>query len=127
MSEGEAALLGALLGGSIGGVLGVGSTLPASYFAPLWHERRRVKDEEERNWGPRKRLLEEMLAEPNAPIRTFKRLRHVTGTSDEDCRRLLIEIGARGVFMRGGVEGWALIERYDFNQPAEVNDDAGDR
>jgi hypothetical protein len=73
VSEGEAALLGALLGGLIGGALGVVSTLLASYFAPRWLEQGRAKEEEERNWGPRKRLLEKMLAAPNPPIRTFKR------------------------------------------------------
>lgn len=126
MSEGEAALLGALLGGVIGGALGVVSTLLASYFAPRWLEQRRAEDEEERNWGPRKRLLEEMLSEPNPPIRTFTRLRLVTGTTDEDCRRLLIEIGARGVTMRNGVEGWALIERWGFDRPPEVDEDTAD-
>jgi hypothetical protein len=108
------------------GLFGIGTTVLASYILPRRLERDRVKDQEERNWGPRKRLLEKMLSKPNPPIRTFTRLRHVTGTSDEDCRRLLIEIGARGVIMRGGVEGWALIERYDFNQPA-VNEEAEDR
>ena len=126
MSESEAALLGALLGGAIVGVIGMGTTVLASYVLPRKLERERAEDEQERNWGPRKRLLTKMLSEPNQRIRTFTRLRHVTGTSDEDCRRLLIEIGARGVIMRDGVEGWALIERYDFNQP-ELNEDAEDR
>jgi hypothetical protein len=67
-----------------------------------------------------------MLADPNPPIRSLARLRHVTGTTDEECRRLLIEIGARGVKMRGGAEGWALIDRYGFERPAEVNEDPAD-
>jgi hypothetical protein len=29
--------------------------------------------------------------------------------------------GARGVTMRGGQEGWALIERYGFNEPPELD------
>ena len=122
MSELEAALLG----GFIGGALGVVSTLVASYFGPRWLEQWRADIKEEHDYGPRKRLLMQMLAEPNPPIRSLERLRHVTGTADEECRRLLIEIGARGVKMRGGAEGWALIDRYGFELPAEVNEDPAD-
>ena len=89
-------LVAALLGGFIGGALGVVSTLVASYFGPRGLEQWRANDREEREYGPRKRLLEQMLIEPNPPIRSFQQLRHVTGTTDEECRRLLIEIGARG-------------------------------
>ena len=117
MSELEAALLG----GFIGGALGVVSTLVASYFGPRWLEQWRANEREEREYGPRKRLLTQMLIEPNPRIRSFKQLRHVTGTTDDECRRLLIEIGARGVTMRGGQEGWALIERYGFNEPPELD------
>ena len=98
----------------------------ASYFGPRWLEQWRADIKEEHDFGPRKRLLGQMLREPNPPIRTLKQLRHVTGTTDEECRRLLIEIGARGVTMRGGVEGWALIERYGFNRPPEVDEDVVD-
>ena len=73
----------------------------------------------EHDYGHRKRLPKEMLLEPNPPIRTLKQRRHVTGTTDEECR-LLIEIGARRVTMRGGAGGWALIERYGFNRPADL-------
>jgi hypothetical protein len=114
------------LGGFLGGALGVASTLVASYFGPRWLEQWRADIKEEHDYGPRKRLLNQMLAEPNPPIRTLRRLRHVTGTTDEECRRLLIEIGARGVAMRGGAEGWALISRYGFELPAEVDEDAAD-
>jgi hypothetical protein len=119
----ESELIAALLGGFIGGALGVVSTLVASYFGPRKLEQWRANEREEREYGPRKRLLKQMLGEPNLPIRSFRRLRHVTGTTDDECRRLLIEIGARGIFMEGGEEGWALIERYGFNEPPEV--DAG--
>jgi len=98
----------------------------ASYFGPRWLEQWRADIKEEHDFGPRKRLLEQMLREPNPPIRTLKQLRNVTGTTEEECRRLLIEIGARGVTMRGGEEGWALIERYGFNQPTEVTENAAD-
>ena len=122
MSELEAALLG----GFIGGALGVLSTLVASYFGPRWLEQWRVDLKEEHDYGPRKRLLKGMLGEPNPPIRTLKRLRHVTGTTDEECRRLLIEIGARGVIMRDGAEGWALIDRYGFSESPELDEDVVD-
>lgn len=85
MSELEAALPG----GFIGGALGVVSTLVASYFGPCRLEQWRADIKKERDYGPRKRLLKEMLAEPNPPIRTFQQLGHVTGTTDEECRRLL--------------------------------------
>lgn len=116
----------ALLGGFIGGALGVVSAVVASYYGPRKLEQARAADEEEREHGPRKQLLRQMLAPPNKPIRSFTLLRHVTGTSDEECRRLLIEIGARGVVMRGGKEGWALIDRYGFTQPPERDEDLDD-
>jgi hypothetical protein len=114
----------ALLGGFIGGALGVLSTLIGSYFGPRRLEQWRADIKEQREYGPRKALLLRMLSEPNPPIRSLAQLRHVTGTTDEECRRLLIEIGSRGVVMRGGIEGWALIRRYDFDQPPEVAADA---
>jgi hypothetical protein len=43
--------------------------------------------------------------------RTLDRLRTVTGTSPEECRRLLIQVSARGVVFPNNVEGWALIAR----------------
>jgi hypothetical protein len=72
-------LQAALLGGFIGGALGVASTLVASYFGPRQLEQWREGIKEEREYGPRKRLLKQMLAEPNLPIRSLQQLRHVTG------------------------------------------------
>jgi hypothetical protein len=43
--------------------------------------------------------------------RTLDRLMVVTGTTPEECRRLLIQVGARGVILADGEEGWALIAR----------------
>jgi hypothetical protein len=114
-------LVAALLGGLIGGALGVLSTLVGSYYAPRRLEQWRAAEQEEREFGPRKRLLAEMLSEPYPPIRSFHLLRHVTGTTDDECRRLLIEIGARGVVMQGGKEGWALVSRYGFTQPPLID------
>jgi hypothetical protein len=118
-------LQAALLGGFIGGAVGVASTLVAAYFGPRWLEQWRANIKEEHDYGPRKELLRKMLDKPNPRIRSLQRLRLVTGTTDEECRRLLIEVRARGVTMRGGQEGWALIERYGFDQP-QVNEDADD-
>ena len=112
-------LQAALLGGFIGGILGVTGTIVTSYWGPRrleeWQERRL----EEREFGPRKALLERMLRDKDHRIRTLDMLKHVTGTSDEECRRLLIEIGARGVVMSGQREGWALIERFPLNETFE--------
>jgi hypothetical protein len=38
----------------------------------------------------------------------------------EECRRLLIAVGARGVLMRGQKEGWALIERYPLDRDPDA-------
>jgi hypothetical protein len=115
----------ALIGGLIGGVLGVAGTLVTSYIGPRKLEEWREDEREKREYGPRKALLERMLRD-REPIRSLEVLSHVTGTSAEECRRLLIEIGARGVVMKGHKEGWALrerydlVERYDLNEPPEV-------
>jgi len=110
----------ALVGGFIGGSLGVAGTLVTSYYGPRRLEEWRERQREARQFGPRKELLEQMLRDENFPIRSFEFLRHVTGTTDDECRRLLIEVGARGVLMRGGKEGWALIERYPLDRDPEA-------
>jgi hypothetical protein len=38
-----------------------------------------------------------------------------TGTSADECRRLLIEIEARGILLAGDKEGWALIKNKPLN------------
>jgi hypothetical protein len=119
MSEVQAVIAGVI----IGGVLGVVSTFVGSYWGPLKLEKRR----EGKKDGPRKLLLVRLLTdEPDMPIRSLERLRLVTGTTDEECRRLLIEVGARGVKMKEGREGWALAKRYGFDRPIEVEVDAAD-
>jgi hypothetical protein len=120
MSEAQAVIAGVI----IGGVLGVASTFVGSYWGPLQLEKRREKKKD----GPRKELLLRLLNEDskNKPIRSLERLRLVTGTTAEECRRLLIEVRARGVRMKGGREGWALVEHYGFDQPFEKVDAADD-
>jgi len=111
----------AVVGGFIGGILGVLGTLVTAYYGPRKLEEWRELRQEEREFGPRKALLLQMLSNPDEPIRSLDRLRHVTGTSPEECRRLLIEIHARGVVMSGGREGWALIEHYPLDRASEVS------
>jgi hypothetical protein len=94
-------------------------TLVTSYYGPRRLEQWREGQRETREFGPRKELLKQMLRESDHPIRTLDMLKHVTGTSADDCRRLLIEIGARGVVMSGDREGWALIERYPLDRAYE--------
>jgi hypothetical protein len=107
-----AAFWAAVIGGVIGGILGVVGTLISSYYGPRKMEEWRENRNEERFDGPRKRLLKKMLEDPRFPDgRTLEILSRVTGTKYEECRRLLIEIGARGVTLRGEKEGWALISR----------------
>jgi hypothetical protein len=92
-----------------------------SYYGPRRLEEWREQVREQREYGPRKELLMRMLSDPRLPIRSLDLLTHVTGTSDEECRRLLIEIRARGVLMRGQKEGWALIDRYPLDRDPEVS------
>ncbi|MBT8168399.1 hypothetical protein [Falsiruegeria litorea] len=40
---------------------------------------------------------------------------------DEECRDLLIEIGARGVVTVSGNEAWALISKKPLNTAADEN------
>jgi hypothetical protein len=87
-------------------------SIPAPDPAPMPEEESTAPPEEDDAYGSRKRLLRQMLSEPHPPIRSFSRLKSATLTTDEECRDLLFEIGARPVTMRGGKEGWALIERY---------------
>jgi hypothetical protein len=101
-----------MLGGLIGGVLGVIGTLVSSYYGPRKMEAWREQRNEERINGPRKSLLLTLLKDLKYKDgRTLETLSRVTGTTDEECRRLLIEIKARGVKLEGNEEGWALIAR----------------
>ena len=104
----------AVVGGLAGGVLGVIGTLVSSYYGPRKFEEWREQRLEERLNGPRKCLLKQLLEDPDPSFndgRSLETLSRVTGTSEEECRRLLIEIEARGVKFANGKEGWALISR----------------
>lgn len=106
-----------IIGGVIGGVLGVFGTLISSYYGPRKFEEWREQRQEDRQNGPRKRLLNRMLDDRRFPDGRFiETLCLVTGTTPEECRRLLIEIDARGVSLKGGREGWALISRKPLDE-----------
>ena len=101
-------LAAGVIGGVVGGVLGVLGTTVSSYWGP----RRLEQWRQDRRDEPRKQLLRRMLSDERFPDgRTLDRLRTVTGTSPEECRRLLVQVGARGVVFPNSVEGWALISR----------------
>ncbi len=105
-------LVAAFLGGIIGGILGAFGALISSYYGPRKMEDWREQRLEEKTNGPRKKLLKSLLLDKRYDDgRTLETLSRVTGTSNDECRRLLIEIDARGVKLENGKEGWALICR----------------
>jgi hypothetical protein len=88
------------------------NVLVGSYYGPRqlkkWEENR----QEERMHKPRKVLLLKMLNDEKFKDgRKITTLSMVTGTTNEECRRLLIEIGARGFYINGNEEGWALTSK----------------
>jgi hypothetical protein len=99
-------LAAGIIGGVLGGVLGVLGTTVTAYWGPRMLEQWRAEQLEK----PRKDLLRRLLTEKK-PIRSLERLCIVTGTTPEECRRLLVSIEARGVIMGDGSEGWSLISR----------------
>jgi hypothetical protein len=102
-------LTAGIIGGFLGGALGVVSTLVGSYYAPRKLEEWRADKRD----APTKELLRTLLDDPRFPDgRYLETLQIVTGTSVEDCRRLLIEVEARGVILggEGRKEVWALIK-----------------
>ena len=111
-------LTAGLIGGVVGGVLGVVGTLISSYYGPRKMEEWREKRAEERLNGPRKRLLLKLLEDERFQDgRSIDTLSRVSGTSADECRRLLIEIDARGVKLEGDQEGWALVSRKPLDEP----------
>jgi hypothetical protein len=110
-------LAAGIVGGLIGGVLGVVGTIASAYWGPRKLEEWRHKRLHDQLHGPRKKMLLTMLEDPRyADGRSLRQLCLTTGTSDEDCRRLLIEIGARGTVLTGIGEGWVLIKNKPLDQ-----------
>lgn len=105
-------LFSSLVGGLIGGILGVIGTLWTSYYGPKKLIEFKDEIEEEKLNGPRKKLLLKLLNDTTYPDgRTIETLSMVTGTTPKECRRLLVEINARGIKLSGYQEGWVLIEK----------------
>jgi len=65
----------------------------------------------------RKALLKKMLDNKKFKDgRSFEALSTVTGANPEDCRRLLIELKARGFTMSDDREGWTYIKNRPLNE-----------
>jgi hypothetical protein len=108
----DSTLVAGIVGGFIGGALGVITSFVGTYWGPkafqLWQEGHAD--------GPKRQLLRELLDDPRFPDgRYLETLCLYTGTTPEDCRRLLIQIKARGIRLRDG-EGWVLIKNRPFDQ-----------
>lgn len=99
----------AVAGGIVGGLLGSVTAIVSSYWGPRWLETWRRDQEEERLHGARKELLHQLLENDNFEWRKLSTLANATGTTEEECKRLLIEIGARGSTAGDGM--WALRSR----------------
>lgn len=64
----------------------------------------------------RRKLLKQMLDNKKFKDgRSFETLSKVTGAEPEDCRRLLIEVEARGFTLKDGREGWTYIKNRPLN------------
>ena len=114
-----AELTAGIIGGLVGGVLGVVSTLIGSYHGPKKLEEWRAQRQD----AQKKKLLEDLLHDKRFPQgRYLETMQIVTGTSEEECRRLLIEVKARGVILRGSgrKEVWALIENMPLDAKLPV-------
>ncbi len=98
-------IIAAMVGGLAGGVLGVVGTVISTYFGPRMLEEWKERKKAERLDNPRKELLKKLLSGPTHQLRSIKTLSRVSGTSAEECRRLLIEIDARGIRLSGNREG----------------------
>ena len=110
-------LIAGLVGGIVGGILGVVGTIASAYWGPRKLEEWRENRLPEQIHGPRKKLLRSMLEDPQfLDGRSLRQLCLVTGTSEEECRRLLIEVGARGTTLAGVGEAWALLEKKPLDQ-----------
>jgi hypothetical protein len=107
--------LTALLGGVVGGVFGWIAAVVSSYWGPRWLEEWRDNRSETLIHGPRKDMLRELLADDAFEWRTLRTLARASGTEPEECRRLLIEIGARGS-TGDDEELWGLLQRHPISE-----------
>lgn len=107
--------LTALLGGVVGGIFGWLAAVVSSYWGPRWLEQWRDDRLDKKMHGPRKAMLRELLSDDRFEWRSLRTLARATGTEPEECRRLLIEIGARGSTGEGE-ESWGLLSRHPITE-----------
>ncbi|WP_156152990.1 hypothetical protein [Aeromonas sp. L_1B5_3] len=106
-----------IIGGLLGGIIGITGAWLSGYWGPRKLEMERAAREEERIWGPRKIYIKEMLDNAiREKGRSFNTLKRVTGTPDDDLRRLLVELGARGFTRENGDEAWIYKEIRPFER-----------
>lgn len=105
----------AIVGGVVGGVLGWLAAVTTAYWGPRKLDEWRKQQAEASIHGPRKELLAELLGDPAFEWRTLATLSRATGTTPDECRRLLVEIGARGSTGEGP-EAWGLITRHPISE-----------
>lgn len=74
----------------------------------------------------REAILIDALQDNRFRTRNITTLMTITGTTVDECRGLLLEIGARGVTSRDGVERWGLISRLPASQPCPTPNDFHD-
>ncbi len=115
----EDKLITAIIGGVFGGVLGVIGTIFSSYYGPRTLEEWKEKRKADKWDNPRKKPLLNMLNNPKMKMRSIETLCRPSGTTEEECRRLLIEIEARGIRLKGNREGWVLISNKPLDQLTE--------
>lgn len=92
----------AFVGVIVGALVSIGGNLLL-----YWYQNRRGSAID----NVRKKLLRKML--DNAGFkegRSLETLSKVTGATHEECRRLLIELEARGFTLADGREGWTYIK-----------------
>ena len=110
-------IIAGIIGGIIGATAGMIGAWLTGYWGPRKLEEEREKRAEVRVWGPRRELIKEMLdnAAPGKG-RSFETLKRVTGTPDDDLRRLLVELGARGFTRDDGKEAWDYTRNRPFGE-----------
>jgi hypothetical protein len=98
--------------GLIGVVIGALITISGNLLLH-WYQQRRGSAID----LARKKLLRDMLNNQEFKEgRSLETLSKVTGSSHEECRRLLIELGARGFTLTDGREGWTYIANRPLNK-----------
>ena len=71
-------------------------------------------------------ILTAALEDNRFVARNITTLMTMTASTIEECRGLLISVGARGITSRDGVERWGLISRNPISRPRIDDDDEGE-